>query len=622
MAQPRVLKSSQNLHLRCGRSRAYISFDQTNTSLGSYELPYRVHTAKAYPLPSSNGSEIIIYGHENGVSIVWRGGRSFKPSPSQFAAPQKTNGAANAIISLDSDDDEESAKFEDRPEFEEDEEELDTSRPYPAILQTLDLNLGTAVHHLSLLPPSVLRTDGSSYRGLASLKQNLVFSVVCVDSTIRLITLPLTPPSPASKARADFRAEFTLANAGQGRWGETVIILNGHHKAANTISMTVDVAHPADPQYIIASHSTEVQGLLLLFRVSVKSLKPVVEPFQTIYLSSPARCISFNPDVARERSSHLLVADSTGVCRIYDYKLLVKSIEEPSDLPLAERGTWLLSLYAGFHGTKSDALQNLGTHTGFGRKSIIDAQWVSSGRAVIILMTDGEWAVWDIEGVGPNAAKGLLGRQGIKGGSTSEYSLSGYLDGVLKSKISGPPQIAASKFVPMTPGTRRSTAPFSSKGTTGTVHGQISVSEFPAASASSPAYETVLLWYGDTYAVIPDLAKYWSSYSRKIGGSGNLFGGSSGGRMTKLETVDLQGERCSGIELLSTSDTLILAEHRYVIVSSNKPSKETSFERSTARLSLTERSANNGGDLDVVGIDQALARMENGMGTKRKIFQS
>lgn len=92
--------------------------------------------------------------------------------------------------------------------------------------------------------------------------------------------------------------------------------------------------------------------------------------------------------------------------------------------------------------------------------------------------------------------------------------------------------------------------------------------------------------------------------------------------MTKLETVDLQGERCSGIELLSTSDTLILAEHRYVIVSSNKPSKETSFERSTARLSLTERSANNGGDLDVVGIDQALARMENGMGTKRKIFQS
>lgn len=598
-------------------------------------MPCRVYTTKSYPLLAPNGSKVILYGHENGVNIIWRGGRPFKPAQELSSSSQKTNGSTNAVISLDSDDEGESGKpFEDKVEFEDEEEELDPLRPYPAVLQSLDLSLGTGVLHLALLPSSLLKADGPSYRGLESLKRNVVFVAACADSSVRLITLPLTPPSPASKTRSEFRQDFTSANGGRGKWGESVVMLSGHQSPVNGLSMTVETISKsvgksntsAEPHFIIASHSTEVSGRLLLFRVSVKSPESV-EPFQTIYLSSPARCVSFNTGLAKELSSHLLVADSVGVCRIYDYKLLIRGPEEPAENPSPEKGTWLLSLYAGFNVAKSDSTpQNLGMHAGFGRKSIIDAKWVLGGRAVIILLDDGEWAIWDIEGVGPDASKGLLGRQGIKGGSKSEYSLSGYLDNSAKTRPSGPPQLTTSKFAPMTPGTRKSTAPFSTKAVGGPILGQISIMEVPASSATNVAEESVLLWYGETYSIISNLAKYWAANSRKTGGSGNLFNGPSNGRVVKLESVNLQGERCSGVEQLtktassSQSEFIILGEHRYIILSTGKLLKSHSTDN-TGRLALTANNG-NGGELDVGGIEQALTRMENGFGMKRKIFQS
>jgi hypothetical protein len=87
------------------------------------------------------------------VKLVWRGGRAFKNTQGSTAAAQKANGTGNAVISLDSDDEGDSGKaFEDKPEFEDEEEEFDPSRPYPSILQELDLYFGTDVLHLTVLP--------------------------------------------------------------------------------------------------------------------------------------------------------------------------------------------------------------------------------------------------------------------------------------------------------------------------------------------------------------------------------------------------------------------------------------------------------------------------------------
>ncbi|KAE9369653.1 hypothetical protein N431DRAFT_345338 [Stipitochalara longipes BDJ] len=604
LPQPRISKTSQNTQL-------------------SYELPHRIHTARVYPVHSSNGSTIILYGHENGVKLVWKGGRPFKNAQEATAPAQKANGTGNAVISLDSDDEGDSGKaFEDKPEFEDEEEELHPSRPYLGILQELDLHFGTDVLHLSILPDLVLKADGSSARGLESLKQKIVFTAACADNILRLVTVPLTPPSPKSKARPELRADFTLAIAGKGTWGETVVLLNGHQKPSDGVSMTLEFANEqksqaAETQIVVASHSREVTGRLLLFKIPLKSPRQAVEPFQSVYLASPAKSISFNPSLYRQLTSHLLIADSIGVCRIYDYKASTK-VTEDSDSPATD-GTWLISLYTGFQSTKNDS-QPLGTHAGFGRKTIIDAQWVSAGRAVIVLLSDGEWAVWDIE---PGASQGVLPKAGLQGGSRTKYSLTGYIDAVPKSRTSGPPQITSSKFAPMTPGTRKSTEPFGSRASNVALRGQISVLEVPSSSPTSPSEESVLFWLGETFTIIPNLSKYWAANAGKKSGPGP-FTGTPGTRAIKLDNVELQGERCSAVAQISNSstgthpDVVIVAEHRFVILSTGKPVRQ-----SEGRIVLVEKSTNggaSGGELDVVGIEQALARMENGMDVRRKIF--
>jgi hypothetical protein len=634
----RISKNKQNTQLRLVSSFTFCSLQWLICQPSSYELPNRIHTAKVYPIKSSNGSSIIVYGHEQGVKIVWRGGRPFKPPARPSAADHKKSNGADNIISLDSDDEAPSAQaFQDTPEFEEEEDELDDSRPYPETVQVLDLYFGTDVLHLSLLPASILGADGPKWRNLAVLKQKIVFTAACADNLVRLITLPITPPSPTSKARPSFRSNFVQANAGNGSWGETVRLLGGHQKPADGVAMTLDFAQntpdnakansTSDANIVVASHSREMAGLLLLYRVPISSASPHFEPFQMVHLPSPAQSISFNPSLSGQRSSHLLVAYTTGACRIYDFKLLIRNqgSEDAVAENSMEQGTWLISLYPGFQSNKGDlpASQYIGAHAGFGRKTIVDAKWVSGGKAIVVLLNDGEWGVWDIEGVGPGASQGLLGRQSIKGGSLTEFGISGFIDGTAKSRSSGT-QTSGSKFVPMTPGTRKSIEPFSGKGSSGPIRGQISVVEVPSSSPTNPAEDSIVFWLGESFSIIPSLTKHWIANARKST-SGNPLNSTPGARATKLESINLQGERCSGIDQiakgdLSTglpSDILILGERRFTILTAGQSKP---LFQPAGPLSLAERPA--AGELDVVGIDQALLRMEsggtNGFGAKMK----
>lgn len=617
----------------------------------SYELPHRIHTTKVYPLPSPNGSTIILQGNENGVKIIWRGGRPFKIPQGITQKAAQTNGAKKDVISLDSDEDEPSKPpFEDKPEFEDDEQEIDPRRPYPSVLQTLDLQFGTHVLHISLLPNSILKADGAPWRGIDPLKQKIVFAAACGDNTIRLITLPLTPPSPLSKDRDEFRLTPAIANVGNGKWGETMIILTGHQKTSDGVSMTVDFEgkqsstnddsdSAAETQIIIASHSKEITGLLQLWRVTlpIPSSSTMVPPFQSIYMPSPAVGISFNPSFSEQYSSHLLVADSLGTCRIYNYKLLVNSSEDPENV-IAEQGSWLISLYPGFKNKSDSQTSQKNTYSGFGRKTIVDAKWVYGGKAVLVLLSDGEWGVWDMNGVGPGAKRGVLGQQTIKGGSRTEFNLTGYVEGATKSnsKTSGPPQIAQSKFAPMTPGTRKTTDLFSNKvQPTGPIRGGLSVLEVPSTSSHLALEESILFWLGESYTLIPSLSKYWSANPRKGQSSANIFNTTPGSRPIRLEQVDLLGERCTGIEqapksLISphtrseiSTDIFIMGEHRFTIFIGGKSVAPKQNQNAYALQLAQNREDEDeemtddrmigvgSGELDVNDIDRALARMEN-----------
>ncbi|KAG9234242.1 hypothetical protein BJ875DRAFT_484396 [Amylocarpus encephaloides] len=615
-------------------SKPRIVKNQKNTQL-SYELPHRIYAAKCYPVASSNGSTVIIYATDTGVKIIWRGGKQFKTPTAPSTASQKANGAADTVMILDSDDEGPPAKFEDKPEFELDEEAFDPSHPFPGILQTLDLHLGTTVLQIAVLPSSVLEAEGDSWKHLETLKKEMVFAAACADNSVKLVTLPLTPPSPESKSRSEFRESFVDAHAGRGKWGETVTTLSGHQKPSEGVSLTVETNTPAkdrpksEPQFIVASYSSEINGLLNLYRISLKSPQVDLPPFQKVFLSTPARRISFNPSLSPHRSPHLLIADTKGACRIYDYKTLSTTSEEGTERLVAENGTWLLSLYTHFQNPKNSQ-SRIGAYNGFGRKPIIDAQWASGGKAIIVLLSDGEWGIWDIEGAGPGASKGLLGPQGVKGGSVSQYSLTGYIDIASKPRQPGPPQITGSKFAPMTPSTRKTVGFLGNNPLSGPVQGQISIVEVQSSNPTNPSEESVIFWLGETFTQISNLSKYWSTNSRTGASksSSNLFNGSASSRAVRIEVANLQGERCLAIEQIPKSHSttadlptnlLVLGEHRFTIIETGKQTKLSKPRVTTEPPTVVSQNGN--GNLDVIGINQALSRMEKGQTKRGKLFQ-
>jgi hypothetical protein len=604
------------------------------TLLHSYELPHRIHTAKAYPIKSPNGSTVILYGHENGVKIIWRGGRPFKEASEAPTTSGQTNGGTEEVILLDSDDEGGAPKFEDKPEFEE-EEDLDPSQPYPEILQTLDIHFGTDVLHISTLPSSVLKAEGASWQAFHFLKRKIVFAVACADSSLKLVTLPIIPPSPTSKERSEFRVSFTEAYAGKGNWGETVTSLTGSRETSAGISLTALIEKTSGtsgnpPQFIIASHSHEINGTLYMYKVSTRSPEANVPPFQRIFLSSPAKAIAFNPSLDGHRSSHLLVADRRGACRIYDYAKPSTSSEEAAEGVAAQEGIWLISLYTRFQSTKSNSQTPRlgGPHSGYGRKPIVDANWVASGRAVLVLLVDGEWGIWDIEGAGPGAQKGLLGPQGVKTGAISEFSQTGYIDLSTKTQESGPPQIPG-KFAPSTPSAGRSLALFSTKPEIENERGQISVTDISSSGSKGLLEESIVFWLGQTYTQIPNLAKYWAANSGKgpSKASANVPNSSSGSLVLRLSGTNLQGERCFGIEQIPKTnftdlptELLVLGEHRYIVLSTTSVNKPVKAAVTSSKTSLVSRNTAANGDLSVMDIDQALDQMENRNSKRSKLL--
>jgi hypothetical protein len=561
---------------------------------------------------------------------------------------------------IDSDDEQSpmsSLSFEDKPEFEDEEDEIDPSRPYPPIIQYLDLNFGSAIHSLAVPPMTVV--DAPVRMTPEILKEKMVFTVACADHSIRVISLPLAPPSHASKARSELRSSITASNAGNGKWGESVTQLVGHSTMADGVSMTfIDLSATKGSsgdktkasskarsstdgwQVIVASHSSEMSGMLLFHRIPVITTtkdgktsqtlsRSSPAPFQTQYLSSPATSISFNPSIfSTKHSPLLLVADKTGACRIYNFAYSTPINSNDAVVFATQGGLWLLALYAGF---QTAASETTNMSTSFGHKVIVDAKWVLGGKAIVVLLSDGEWGIWDIEGSAPGSSKGILGRQNIKGGAKTAFSLSGWIDGApIKSTSNrNTASQAAGKFAPMTPGTRRVVEPTLFSGRSGQtfVQGEISVARLPATSTTSAADECIAFWLDESFVVIPNILAYWEAQSRRTGG-GNLFGNAApGSRLVRIEGADLRGERCTGISqsvrasmsrIGLPTELLIVGEHRLVMVTDGtvelpEPKVQThvSFAPVEQQLAVT-------GDLDVMDIDKALAQMENGTPIRKR----
>ncbi|KAM0246906.1 hypothetical protein ACHAQJ_010045 [Trichoderma viride] len=560
----------------------------------TYNLSRRVNDVQTYPVQSPQGATILIYGHDNGITLVWRGGRRFKatkeaPSPSTNHKEQRNGAAEDVVMIIDSDDDEPPVKsqaaqgYVDKPEFEDAAEK----NPYPEIIQTLDLAFGTAVLKVAVMPLVPCSSAEAGSNGEPILAEKMVFAVSCATNDAYLVTLPLTPPSPESKARPELRADLLAGKAGSGSWGESLTLLSGQTKHSEGLAITLIAPKSTDssskaPRAVVAAFSRQASGVLHLWDIALEDKTPSqrpIEPFQSEFLPAPLTSISFNPT----NTSQLLAVSSPHAVRIYDFAQ--SSLPPDSDARghFPAQGSWLLSLYQPF------------TKTSSSRKPILDAAWIAHGRAVFALLADGMWGIWDIEGAKPLQSGASISnklKSGVQGAALTAFSVSGYVEGTgsLRTVATQQKEKHAGEFAPMTPHTRKQAAASlttaASLDRLFAVHGGVKVIGLPSTPGKALQDESLALWIGglEHVCVIPGVLRFWDSQLRRGSGGGvNLFSGAQPTRMVKLVdlTTGLLGERCCGVGLIPDSskndddipddgglpvDVLIRGESRMVIV--------------------------------------------------------
>jgi hypothetical protein len=467
---------------------------------------------------------------------------------------------------IDSNDEAPAASaFVDKPEFQ-DSPPADTS--VPEIIQTLDLALGTAVLHVATLPMPSCAAEDAAWNGASILKNTIVFAVTCATTDVYLVTLPLTPPSHESKARPELRQSLLAGNAGTGVWGETLTLLTGQSRPSGGLALTLVKSKPGSrsrsleraaaqaapgTRAIVAAHSREASGILRFWDVALDAQPGTinrVEPFQTEYLPSPLTAITFNPT----HISQLLTVTSSQAVRIYDYATAALPLDDASDGPYPTQGSWLLSLYAPFA---------RGPSMSTARKPIVGAEWIAHGRAVLALLADGQWGIWDIDGASPSASGsgGLFSKAnaGLRGSSITNFCVSGHLEGTSPlrnpaTQKSPAASGATGEFVPMTPHTRRDAVASAIAGGSerlATVRGGVTVAQL-VLQGTGPGEESAVLWLGGTdpvVSVIPVISRFWDSQLRRaVGGGVNLWSGAQPTRMLRLTDLGagLLGERCTG----------------------------------------------------------------------------
>ena len=586
--------------------------------------------------------------------LIWRGGKPFEAAttnPAKKQAPPKTNGTGSDVIDLDSDNDDVPTQIHvDEAVFEEVESEHDPSQPYEPIIQTLELPLGTGVLHLSF--PHLGPDLHSGNLGLLPklFSQKLLLAVACTDCSLRVLTVPLSPPSPESKRRPELMKNLLGASVGNGVWGEQMLSISGligHKSIPRGVSVTLtsqstvgtNALEVDDPELsdsvsflgssftherkptdrvawdiLVASHSSDVSGLLLIHRIALlrdgsgmnlNDFKTNA-PWRSHYLASPPLSIQFNTSLyPAARHSHLLLTDRNGVVRIYDCQS-----------SKTRRGLWPITLDSNNAFCERGILE---------RKNILAAQWILGGKAIAVLLNDGEWGVWDLEEKGPTREQDSNPSPTPAGVDLSRFAISGRVDAAENSSETLASTETATVLVPMTPGTRklRQEKLFKDPGSkvTGPVRGGVSILSAPQGHGHRADDESLLLWHRDNVQIFPSLFTYWQTL---VKGSTDVLSHHKRGQIVNFDGVHLGGELRTGASLMPrrfTTSTgrnraadysvLITGEHRFVVVSltTNEPPASAS-KKLRVRSGAIDQALLAQSELDVDGINNAILEME------------
>jgi hypothetical protein len=285
-----------------------------------YDLPHRLDLVKVYPVKDPLGSTALIYAHEVGLTVVWRGALPLKNSISQNLDYQ-TNGTRRATNGT--------ANGKNNSTGSEDIEEVgDADEP---IVFHLDIHMSTAVLDFSfpVLPPtSPLQPENSIP---IILQDFIVVVAACADLTLRILRIPLEPERV--KAPDSTWDRVAIATILLPRAPNCVAVTctpslessnepgfdNVRVEDGSLEPLSIDVI---DPQLdlLVAACTEGADGKLYITRVPLETEfnGESYKPFREQNLLRPANKISFNSSTyPSELHSHLLLSHPASLVSVY-----------------------------------------------------------------------------------------------------------------------------------------------------------------------------------------------------------------------------------------------------------------------------------------------------------------
>ena len=545
--------------------------------------------------------------------------------------------------------------------FEDEEDELDSATPCQQIIQELDLPLGTAV--ISMAFPRVPTSSSNTKLEISPqlLQNNLVTALVCADSTVRLLSLPLMPPLPASKSRLELRNDLTLSTAGRGSWGEqfiTIPNISGSRGIPSAISIALMPRSPDNTvkdemeeedseeedieenwDVVVASCSPDQLSNLAIFRIPLSPdgsrfdddptdhdflwrTEPLLRPGIAVDISVPHKSDN-------QQGPYVMIAEKFGAVRVYD---CCADSEK-------NQGSWLRSYHPGFDHSSNGDVKN---------RRVLDAKWVIGGSAIAILTEDGEWGVWSAFLPLPVRRSDPIEWPPISGGIPTKFHLHGRLGGsstiANTIKSSSGKSETRSKLAPMTPGIRKLKQEALFTGSTSrsgnSAFGGISVNPTGKSLHGQDEDEKVVLWHGINVMVISNFSAYCQS---KLKGSGHLFGLGASSQIREMNNIAMGGEIRNAVSVfpcdddldrkgrpMRHSELLISGEHSLVVLAESPfdERKSTTYQLQ-APPPVVDQQLLAQGELDIHGMNRILESMTSstqgnpsqisGIAAKRKV---
>ena len=338
----------------------------------------------------------------------------------------------------------------------------------------------------------------------------------------------------------------------------------------------------------------------------------------SVHLNVPGCTPTFQ---SSPRSHQLLLGDRSSSVRIYDPFATISN-QRPSSkdsttaVAAAPVGRWLMSYHTPFHSSKDGpALAR--------RKKVLDAAWVRGGRAILALLDDGEWGIWD--SAGPSQP----------GKSVEDFAIHGFLGSSSASEgpaDAGKQRRSGSKLAPMTPNTRKTKAENLFSGTPKApgvaASGGISVDVM--STRSGLVDESVIMWFGSDIYSIASMQTFWQrSTTSNSSGFGSLYAPG----LTHITDINLMNENITSISQFATKSTitalgqinsqrdlLVSAEHRFVILQNLRPAvvAKDALQHASERPASRDQRMLDAGELDLGGVDRMLDSMA-GNGRTRKV---